>query len=146
MQLRNMTIGARAASVFILLGLLVLVMGLTALHETNEMDQATDEIRVTWMPAVVALGEISSNLGRARAITLRAALDKDSRERTRNLEMLKGINLQLAASSRTTTAPSSRTTTGHCSTPSPPPTYAISNCRHRCWITSPATAFPKPSN
>ncbi|MFR0714150.1 methyl-accepting chemotaxis protein [Enterobacterales bacterium BD_CKDN230030183-1A_HGKHYDSX7] len=98
MQLRNMTIGARAASVFILLGLLVLVMGLTALHETNEMDQATDEIRVTWMPAVVALGEISSNLGRARAITLRAALDKDSRERTRNLEMLKGINLQLAAS------------------------------------------------
>ena len=98
MQLRNMTIGARAASVFILLGLLVLVMGLTALHETNEMDQATDEIRVTWMPAVVALGEISSNLGRARAITLRAALDKDSRERTRNLDMLKGINLQLAAS------------------------------------------------
>ncbi|MGE8171252.1 methyl-accepting chemotaxis protein [Pseudomonas putida] len=93
-----MTIGARAASVFILLGLLVLVMGLTALHETNEMDQATDEIRVTWMPAIVALGEISSNLGRARAITLRAALDKDSRERTRNLEMLKGINLQLAAS------------------------------------------------
>ena len=55
MQLRNMKIGIRAASVFALLGVLVLAMGRIALYETRQMDEATDEIRVTWMPAVVAL-------------------------------------------------------------------------------------------
>jgi len=98
MQLRNMKIGTRAASVFALLGILVLAMGMTAIQETREMDEATDEIRVTWIPAVVALSEVSTNLGRARAVTLRAALDNDSRERERNLEMLKGINAQLNTS------------------------------------------------
>nr|WP_060510859.1 methyl-accepting chemotaxis protein [Pseudomonas sp. NBRC 111124] len=96
MQLRNMKIGTRAISVFALLGALVLAMGLIALHETRQMDQATDEIRVTWMPAVVALSEISTNLGRARAVTLRAALDDNSVERGRNIDMLKGINEQLS--------------------------------------------------
>ena len=95
MQLRNMKIGIRAASVFALLGALVLGMGLIALYETRQMDTATDEIRVTWLPAVVALSEISSNLGRARALTLRAALDDDDSERARNLDLLKGINAQL---------------------------------------------------
>ncbi|MBK5001911.1 methyl-accepting chemotaxis protein [Pseudomonas sp. S31] len=98
MYLRNMKIGTRAASVFALLGVLVLGMGLTALYETRQMDKATDEIRITWIPAVVALSEISTDLGRARAVTLRAALDNDSRERTRNLEMLKGITQRLTTS------------------------------------------------
>ncbi|MFJ4067623.1 methyl-accepting chemotaxis protein [Pseudomonas sp. NPDC089996] len=95
MQLRNMKIGTRAISVFALLGVLVLAMGLLALYETRQMDKATDEIRVTWMPAVVALSEISTNLGRARAVTLRAALDDSPAERMRNIDMLKGINEQL---------------------------------------------------
>ncbi|PTB98816.1 methyl-accepting chemotaxis protein, partial [Thalassospira xiamenensis] len=95
MQLRNLKIGIRAASVFALLGVLVLIMGLIALYETRQMDTATDEIRVTWIPAVVALGDISSNLGRARAVTLRAALDDNPGERTRNLQMLEAINAEL---------------------------------------------------
>jgi methyl-accepting chemotaxis protein len=90
-----MKIGIRAASVFALLGVLVLAMGMIALYETRQMDEATDEIRVTWMPAVVALSEISSNLGRARAITLRAALEETDLERARSLDMLKSINAQL---------------------------------------------------
>jgi len=95
MQLRNMKIGIRAASVFALLGTLVLFMGLLALYETRQMDKATDQIRVTWMPAVVALSDISSNLGRARAVTLRAALSDSPTEQARNVELLKSINAQL---------------------------------------------------
>ncbi|MFJ4431138.1 methyl-accepting chemotaxis protein [Pseudomonas sp. NPDC089395] len=95
MQLRNMKIGIRAASVFALLGTLVLFMGLLALYETRQMDKATDQIRVTWMPAVVALSDISSNLGRARAVTLRAALSDSPTEQARNVELLKSINSQL---------------------------------------------------
>ncbi|WP_313713492.1 methyl-accepting chemotaxis protein [Pseudomonas sp.] len=95
MQLRNMKIGTRATSVFALLGVLVLAMGLITLYETRRMDAATDEIRVTWMPAVVSLGDISTDLGRARAITLRAALDDSPAERARNIDLAKGINDQL---------------------------------------------------
>jgi methyl-accepting chemotaxis protein len=116
MQLRNMKIGIRAASVFALLGALVLVMGLIALYETRQMDKATDEIRVTWMPAVVALGDISTNLGRARAITLRAALDDSPTERMRNIELFKGINEQLNNGLRTMKPPSSPPMTVPCST------------------------------
>ncbi|HGA2315541.1 TPA: methyl-accepting chemotaxis protein [Pseudomonas putida] len=95
MQLRNMKIGTRATSVFALLGVLVLTMGLITLYETRRMDAAADEIRVTWMPAVVSLGDISTDLGRARAITLRAALDDSPAERARNIDLAKGINDQL---------------------------------------------------
>ncbi|WP_312155217.1 methyl-accepting chemotaxis protein [Pseudomonas sp.] len=97
-MLRNMKIGNRAASVFTLLAALVLIMGLLSLYETRQMDKATDEIRVTWMPAVIALSDISTNLGRARAVTLRAALDDDANERQRSLGLLDGINEQLQGS------------------------------------------------
>ena len=97
-MLRNMKIGNRAASVFTLLAALVLIMGLLSLYETRQMDEATDEIRVTWMPAVIALSDISTNLGRARAVTLRAALDDDANERQRSLALLDGINEQLQGS------------------------------------------------
>ncbi|MCV9920535.1 MULTISPECIES: methyl-accepting chemotaxis protein [Pseudomonas] len=97
-MLRNMKIGNRAASVFTLLAALVLSMGLLSLYETRQMDEATDEIRVTWMPAVIALSDISTNLGRARAVTLRAALDDDANERQRSLALLDGINEQLQGS------------------------------------------------
>ena len=97
MQLRNMKIGKRAASVFALLGALVLAMGLLSLYETRQMDSATDEIRITWIPAIVALNDISSNLGRVRAVTLRTALDDDSNERGRNTALLQTVNGQLQA-------------------------------------------------
>ncbi|WP_133978799.1 methyl-accepting chemotaxis protein, partial [Pseudomonas inefficax] len=95
MQSRNLKIGIRAACVFALLGILVLFMGLAALYETRQMDKATDEIRVNWLPAVVALSEISSNLGRARALTLRTALDDNPSERSRNLQLLDDTNAKM---------------------------------------------------
>lgn len=47
------------------------------------------------MPAVVALSEISSNLGRARALTLRTALDDNPSERSRNLQLLDDTNAEM---------------------------------------------------
>ena len=95
MQLRNMKIGMRAASVFTLLALLVLVMGLLSLYETRQMDNATDEIRVTWMPAVIALGDVSSNLGKARALTLRSVVIEDDNQRASTLGSIQGVNKEL---------------------------------------------------
>ncbi|MDH0303454.1 MULTISPECIES: methyl-accepting chemotaxis protein [unclassified Pseudomonas] len=95
MQLRNMKIGIRAAGMFALLGVLILAMGLIALYETRRMDSATNEIRVNWMPAVLALGEVSSNLGRARALTLRSALEDGSSARHATLDRIAQVNQQL---------------------------------------------------
>lgn len=63
MSLRNMNIGSRAGLGFTIIGLLVLAMGLIALFQANEMDDATAEIRVEWLPAVQDVGEIGSGLG-----------------------------------------------------------------------------------
>ncbi|MBJ9974267.1 methyl-accepting chemotaxis protein [Pseudomonas sp. S75] len=95
MQLRNMKIGLRAACIFALLGILVLIMGLLALYETKRMDSATDEVRVTWMPAIIALNEISTNLGRARALTLRSVLEDDPAKRQATLSRIGEINQTL---------------------------------------------------
>ncbi|WP_416383730.1 methyl-accepting chemotaxis protein [Pseudomonas guariconensis] len=95
MQLRNLKIGLRAACMFVLLGVLVLVMGLVSLYETRQMDRATDEIRVTWMPAVISLGDVSSALGRARALTLRSALEEQPSARKATLEKITEINQTL---------------------------------------------------
>ncbi|WP_288375116.1 methyl-accepting chemotaxis protein [uncultured Pseudomonas sp.] len=95
MQLRNMKIGIRAASVFTLLGVLVLVMGLISLYETRRMDSATDEIRVTWIPAIIYLNEVSTNLGRARAMTLRSVIEEDPAVRQATLGRIGEINASL---------------------------------------------------
>lgn len=97
MQLRNMKIGTRAASVFTLLGVLVLVMGLLSLYETRQMDRSTDEIRDTWIPAVVALSDVGTNLGRARAITLRTALETQASARQSGMALVDSINQQLTS-------------------------------------------------
>nr|WP_314873670.1 methyl-accepting chemotaxis protein [uncultured Pseudomonas sp.] len=97
MQLRNMKIGTRAASVFTLLGVLVLVMGLLSLYETRQMDSSTDEIRETWVPAMVALSDVGTNLGRARAITLRTALETQASARQSSMALVDSINQQLAS-------------------------------------------------
>ncbi len=101
MQLRNMKIGIRAAGMFTLLGVLVLALGLIALYETRRMDSATDEIRLTWMPSVLALGEVSSNLGRARALTLRSVLEDSSSARHATLDKIVQINQQLESDLKT---------------------------------------------
>ncbi|UNT11694.1 methyl-accepting chemotaxis protein [Pseudomonas sp. I3-I5] len=95
MHFRNMKIGIRAACVFALLGMLILTMGLVALYETQQMDESTDEIRLTWMPTVMSLSAINSNLGRTRALTLRGALEEDASERTRYLNTIQNIEREL---------------------------------------------------
>ena len=91
MQLRNLKIGIRAASMFALLGLLILAMGLIALYQTQKMDSATDTIRVNWLPALTSLGDISTSLGRERALTLRSVLEEQPDARKIALDKINEI-------------------------------------------------------
>ncbi|MHC6226848.1 methyl-accepting chemotaxis protein [Pseudomonas sp. X10] len=92
MNLRNLKIGRRAALFFSLIAVLVLAMGLTSLFQAKQMDAATDEIRTDWLPAVLAIGEVGNNLGRARGLTLRAVMLEDTAERERTIARIKDIS------------------------------------------------------
>ncbi|MBK4994569.1 HAMP domain-containing protein [Pseudomonas sp. S37] len=92
MQLRNMKIGKRAACLFTLMGVMILALGLVSLYETQRMDSASEDVRGGWMPAVVSLGDVSTNLGHARILLLRSALEPDAQARAIALATLKTTN------------------------------------------------------
>ncbi|NNJ15869.1 methyl-accepting chemotaxis protein [Pseudomonas putida CSV86] len=95
MQFRQMKIGKRAASMFTLLGLLVLALGLVSLYETRQMDKASSEIRETWLPSVVAMGQVGTDLNRIRAITMRSLLEDQPEIRAATLQRAEQLNQAL---------------------------------------------------
>ena len=99
MQFRQMKIGKRAASMFTVLGLLVLALGLVSLYETRQMDKASSEIRVTWLPSVVTMGQVGTDLNRVRAIILRSLLEDQPEARAATLkraeQVMQGIQQPL---------------------------------------------------
>lgn len=98
MNIRSMNIGSRAGIGFTIIALLVLVMGGIALFQAHQMDDAAAEIRNEWLPAVEAVGEVGSSLGRARALTLRTLiLDKKSELNT-TVDLVRSINQDVAMS------------------------------------------------
>lgn len=97
MSLRNMNIGSRAGLGFTIIGLLVLAMGLIALFQANEMDDATAEIRAEWLPAVQDVGEIGSGLGRTRALTLRTLTMKEGDQLKETVGLVRRINQEISA-------------------------------------------------
>lgn len=97
MSLRNMNIGSRAGLGFTIIGLLVLAMGLIALFQANEMDDATAEIRVKWLPAVQDVGEVGSGLGRTRALTLRTLTMKEGDQLKETVGLVRRINQEISA-------------------------------------------------
>lgn len=96
MSLRNMNIGSRAGLGFTIIGLLVLAMGLIALFQANEMDDATAEIRVEWLPAVQDVGEVGSGLGRTRALTLRTLTMKEGDQLKETVGLVRRINQEIS--------------------------------------------------
>ena len=92
MQFRQMKIGKRAASLFTLLGLLVLALGLISLYETRQMDRASSEIRETWLPSVISMGEIGTDLNRARAMTMRSLIEEQPETRADTLRRAAEVN------------------------------------------------------
>ena len=95
MQFRNMKIGKRAAGIFVLLGALVVMMGSLSLYETSRMDNASYDVRTGWMPAVVSLGDVSTNLGKTRILLLGSLLETEEHARASLLRELQVTNSKL---------------------------------------------------
>lgn len=92
MYFRNLKIGTRAAVIFTLVALLVLILGLASLYRMHTMDKATDEVRTEWLPAIMLLDEVSMNLGRVRALTLRSVLEESPSARAATLDKIADIS------------------------------------------------------
>lgn len=98
MNIRSMNIGSRAGIGFTIIALLVLVMGGIALFQAYQMDDAAAEIRNEWLPAVEAVGEVGSSLGRARALTLRTLILEGKSELNTTVDLVRSINQDVAMS------------------------------------------------
>ena len=96
MSLRNLSIAPRAALGFGLVALLVVLLGVFSLTQMGEMRERSDEVNENWLPSVLAIGDVSKDVLRLRAITLRSMLNRDSAEVQANLRLTEELRTSLA--------------------------------------------------
>lgn len=87
MSLRNLSIAPRAALGFGLVALLVLLLGVFSLFQMTEMRKQSEAVDQDWLPSVLALAELSQDVLRLRAVTLRLMLNREPEELQRNLRL-----------------------------------------------------------
>jgi methyl-accepting chemotaxis protein len=97
MSLRNLNIAPRAGLGFGLLALLVFALGGFALLQMNNMRQQAQEVDSNWLPSVMAVGEMSQDLLRVRALTLRLLINRDPQALSQNESKLNDLKQGLGA-------------------------------------------------
>src|SRR3989344_262179 len=95
MTLRNINIAPRASLGFGLVALLVLLLGSFSLLQMSEMNKQSDEVNENWLPSVLGLGEMSQDILRLRALTLRLMLNSDESATQQNLVRVEEFKNQL---------------------------------------------------
>jgi len=96
MSLRNLSIAPRAALGFGLVALLVLLLGAFSLFQMTEMRKQSEAVDQDWLPSVMALGEVSQDILRLRAVTLRLMLNREPDELQRNLRLADDLRAALS--------------------------------------------------
>lgn len=74
MNIRNMSIAARASVSFALITLLVIGLGVISILELRDMRQAEQEVEVNWLPSIEAAADISLDLYAIQLDALRSML------------------------------------------------------------------------
>jgi methyl-accepting chemotaxis protein len=97
MSLRNLSIAPRAALGFGLVALLVLLLGAFSLFQMTEMRKQSEAVDQDWLPSMMALGEVSQDILRLRAVTLRLMLNREPDELQRNLRLADELRTELSA-------------------------------------------------
>ena len=78
MSIRSLNVSTRSAIGFGLIGVIVLVLGLFALLQMQEMRKESSEVDQNWLPSITSLGNLNAGMMRIRALTLRSILvDED---------------------------------------------------------------------
>ena len=88
MSIRSLNIAPRAGLGFGLLALMVFVLGAFALLQMSNMRAQSDEVDNNWLPSVMAVGEMSQDMLRLRALTMRLLLNRDPHALEQNVAKL----------------------------------------------------------
>ncbi|MEG0064090.1 MAG: methyl-accepting chemotaxis protein [Pseudomonas sp.] len=94
MSIRSLNIAPRAGLGFGLLALMVCALGAFALLQMSNMRAQSDEVDNNWLPSVMAVGEMSQDMLRLRALTMRLLLNRDPQALQQNvakLDELRGV-------------------------------------------------------
>ncbi|NER60583.1 methyl-accepting chemotaxis protein, partial [Pseudomonas sp. MAFF212428] len=78
MTLRRLNIAPRAGLGFGLVALLVFALGAFSLMQMTSMRQQSEQVDSNWLPSVISVGQISQDMFRVRALTLRLLLNSDA--------------------------------------------------------------------
>ena len=88
MSIRSLNIAPRAGLGFGLLAVMVFVLGAFALLQMSNMRAQSDEVDNNWLPSVMAVGEMSQDMLRLRALTMRLLLNRDAQALDQNVAKL----------------------------------------------------------
>ncbi|MBJ2267687.1 methyl-accepting chemotaxis protein [Pseudomonas sp. MF6772] len=95
MSIRSLNIAPRAGLGFGFLALMVFVLGGFALLQMANMREQSDQVETNWLPSVMAAGEMSQDLLRIRALTLRLLVNRDPQAVAQNEQKILEIKKQL---------------------------------------------------
>ncbi|ANF85389.1 methyl-accepting chemotaxis protein [Pseudomonas antarctica] len=88
MSIRSLNIAPRAGLGFGVLALMVFALGGFALLQMANMRQQSDQVENNWLPSVMAVGDMSQDLLRVRALTLRLVVNRDPQALAQNEQKL----------------------------------------------------------
>ncbi|MCV2220739.1 methyl-accepting chemotaxis protein [Pseudomonas mercuritolerans] len=88
MNIRSLNIAPRAGLGFGLLALMVFALGAFALLQMSNMRAQSDEVDNNWLPSVMAVGEMSQDMLRLRALTMRLLLNRVPKALEQNVAKL----------------------------------------------------------
>ncbi len=78
MSLRSMNIAPRAGLGFGLVAALVFALGAFALMQMTSMRQQSAQVDSNWLPSVISVGQMTQDMLRIRALTLRLLVNRDA--------------------------------------------------------------------
>lgn len=85
----------RASLGFGLVALLVLLLGSFSLLQMTEMHKQSEQVDENWLPSIMSLGDVSQDLLRLRALTLRLLLNTDETRTQQNLTSVETLRSKL---------------------------------------------------
>nr|WP_160106445.1 methyl-accepting chemotaxis protein [Pseudomonas izuensis] len=95
MSLRSLNIAPRASLGFGLLALMVFGLGVFALLQMSNMRAQADEVDDNWLPSVMAVGDMSQDMLRLRALTMRLLINRDPQALAQNVGKINDLKAVL---------------------------------------------------
>ncbi|MFY0731348.1 methyl-accepting chemotaxis protein [Pseudomonas sp. NFX15] len=88
MSIRSLNIAPRASLGFGLLALMVFGLGAFALLQMSNMRAQSDQVDDNWLPSVMAVGDMSQDMLRLRALTMRLLINRDPQAQAQNVSKI----------------------------------------------------------